>query len=127
MYMTGVYLASSEIVGLLGFLFISRYQDAAFARFLPLLIALATVGYVAYRNGTAISYKQIGGVSLVTSAMFVVVVQLLGFMVFPGLNKDMDFLSLENATRAGLMLVIGMVGNFLLLTLARVARKLRHA
>lgn len=120
MYKIGVCLASTEIAGLLGFLFLSCYHDATIARFLPLLIALVTIGYIAYRTGSAISYKEIVWVSLIASAMFVVLVQLLGFMVFSGLVKDMNLLSLENAARAGLMMAIGMVGHFLLLTLAHV-------
>ena len=122
MYKNGIYLALIETAGLIGFILMSRYQDGERARFFPLLVALTTIGYVAYLSASAMSYKAIAYVALVASATFVFLVQVLGFVVFPGLAKDVDLLSSENATRVGLVLTICFIGHGLLLTLARVAR-----
>ncbi len=124
MYKIISYFASLEIAGLLGFIFASRYQEGGGEyRYLPLLVALTAIVYIAYLKTRAISYKEIAYVSITVSVTFVFVVQLLGFTVYSGLVKDINFLSEENAARIGLMLLIGTVGHFLLLILTRLFHK----
>jgi hypothetical protein len=125
MYKIVSYFASIEVVGLLGFIFASRYQEGGEYRYLPLLVALTAIVYVAYLKARVISYKEIAYVSIMVSVTVVFVVQLLGFTVYSGLVKDIIFFSGENAARIGLMLLIGTVGHFLLLTLTRLFYKNR--
>lgn len=113
------YFSLLEVIGLLGFIFVSRYQVGGEYRYLVLLIALVAIIYVAYLRVGVISYKEIIYISIAVSAVFVVVVQFLGFTFYPGLVKDIDFFSVENTTRIGLIMIIGSVGHFLLLLLAR--------
>lgn len=122
MYRIIGYLASFEVVGLFGFIVASRYQEGMVTRFLPLLFALVAVAFVAYLKAKAFSYKEIAYISVAASAIFILVDQLLGFTVYPGLAKGMNFLSGENLMRTGVMLSIGTVGHFLLLSLARIGR-----
>jgi hypothetical protein len=122
MYRIIGYLASLEVVGLFGFIFASRYQEGMVTRYLPLLFAFVAVAIVAYFKAKAFSYKEIAYISVAASAVFILVVQLVGFTVYPGLAKGMGFLSGENLVRTGVMLSVGTVGHFLLLSLARVGR-----
>lgn len=125
MYKIVSYFASLEVAGLLGFIFASQYQEGGEYRYLPLLIALTAIVYVAYLKARVISYKEIAYVSITVSVTFIFVVQLLGFTVYSGLVKDINFLSEENASRIGLMLLLGTVGHFLLLILTRIFHKKR--
>lgn len=122
MYKIAGYFASLEVAGLLAFIVASRYQEGALSRFLPLLVALVAIGHVGYWKAKTISYKEIAFVSVAASVIFISVVQFLGFTVYPGLAKGIDFFSEGNAARTGLMLFVGTVGHFLLLTLARIVR-----
>ena len=122
MYRIIGYFASFEILGLLGFIVASRYQEEMVTRFLPLLLAVVAVALVAFLKEKAFSYKEIAYISIAASAIFILVVQILGFTVNPGLAKDMDFLSGENLVRAVVMLSIGTAGHFLLLSLVRIGR-----
>lgn len=122
MYKIAGYFVSLEIAGLLCFIVVSRYQESMMLRFFPLLIALVTIGYVAYSKAGAISYKEIVNISIMASVIFIIVVQLLGFTVYSGLSKDMDFFSGANAFRTCIMLIVGITGHLLLLVLARIVR-----
>ena len=122
MYRIIGYFISIEIVGLFGFIIVSRHQEGMIIRFLPLLFAFMAVAFVAYLKAKAFSYKEIAYISAAASTGFILVDQLLGFMIYPGLAKDMDFLSEENFMRTGVMLSVGAVGHFLLLSLARIGR-----
>jgi hypothetical protein len=122
MFKIALYLVSLEISGLLGFVMVSFYQEWTPFRFLPLLIALVPIGYVAFSKARTLSCKEIAYISMMVSGSFVLMVQLLGFTVYPGLAKDLEFLSGENAARIGLMLLIGTVGHFLLLIVAHRAK-----
>jgi cytochrome bd-type quinol oxidase subunit 2 len=121
MYKIAGYIAGIEIAGLLGFIVVARYQEGVYRHF-PLLIAFVAVGYVAYSMAKGVSYKEIAYVAIVASAIFVSAVQFLGFTFFPGLAKDIGFLSEENAIRTAAMLLIGTVGHILLLTAVRIGR-----
>lgn len=116
------YIGVFEVLGFWGFIIASRYQEGMVTRYLPLLLALLAVVFVAYLKVKAFSYREIAYISVVASAIFILVVQILGFTVYPGLAKDMDFLSGENLVRAGVMLFVGTAGHFLLLSLVRVVR-----
>jgi hypothetical protein len=122
MYKIAGYIAGLEIAGLLGFIVVSRYQEGALSRFLPFLIALVAIGYVAYSRAKGISFKEVAYVSVMASAIFVSGVQFLGFTFYPGLAKDVDFLSGENAIRTALMLFVGTIGHTLLLAVVRIGR-----
>jgi hypothetical protein len=113
-----LYFVSLEISGLIGFIMASFYQEWSPFRLVPLLVALVAIGYVAFSKAGALSCKEITCISIMASAGFVLVVQILGFTVYPGLAKDLEFLSGENAARTGLLLIIGIFGHFLLLLLA---------
>lgn len=122
MFKIAVYFASLEVSGLVGFVMASFYQGWSPFRLLPLLIALLAIGYVASSKTGVLSYKEITYISIMASASFVLMVQLLGFTVCPGLAKDLELLSGENAARTGVMLIIGTVGHFLVLILAQRAK-----
>lgn len=123
MYKIAGYIAALEIAGLLGFITVSQSHELASFRHLPLLIAFVAVAYVAYSGVKGISYKEIAYVAIMASAIFVTAVQVLGFVFYPGLAKGIDFFSGENATRTAVMLLVGMVGHILLLTVVRMVRR----
>ncbi len=116
------YLALFEIAVLFGFILSLRYQEGMFTSFLFLLFVVVAVVFVAYLRVKVFSYKELIYISSAASTIFILVVQILGFTVYPGLAKDMNFLSEENLIRTGVMLFIGIVGNFLLLSLVRTGR-----
>lgn len=122
MYKIAGYIAALEIAGLLGFIAVSQTHELTSYRHLSLLIAFVAVAYVAYSGVKRISYKEIVYVAILASAIFVTVVQILGFVFYPGLAKGIAFLSWANATRTAVMLLVGMLGHILLLTVARMAR-----
>ena len=111
-----------EVLGFWGFIIASRYQEGMMTRYLPLLLALLAVLFVAYLKTKALPYKEIAYISVVASAVFVLVYLLLGFTLYPGLVKDTDFLSIKMLTGTIVMLTIGTVGHFLLLSLVRIGR-----
>lgn len=113
------YFSFVEVIGLLGFIFASRYQMGGEYRYFVLLIALVAIIYVAYLRVGVISYKEIIYISIAVPAVFVIAVQFLGFTYYPGLVKDIDFFSVENTTRMGLIMIVGTVGHFLLFILVR--------
>jgi hypothetical protein len=116
------YLVVAEFLGLLGFVLLGQYESGSALRFLPVLIAIVAIRFIAYVKTTADSYKVLAYISIMAAVIFVALVQLLGRSAFPGLVKDVGLFSLENAGRVGAMLVIGIGGHFLLLSLARVVR-----
>jgi hypothetical protein len=121
-YRTVSYLVVAEFLGLLGFVLLGQHENGSAIRLLPVLLAVLAVGFIAYAKTTADSYKAIAYISIAAAAIFVVLVQLLGRTAFPGLVKDLGFFTSENASRVGIMLLIGIGGHFLLLSLARVVR-----
>ena len=116
------YFALFEILGLLGFIVVSRYQEGMVVRFVPFLLAIVAVVFFAFLKANAFSYKEIANISVVTSVMFILVFQFLGFTICPGLAKGIDYLSAENLARTGVMLFVGITCHFLLLSLARIGR-----
>jgi hypothetical protein len=122
MYKIVNYFAGIEILGLLGFIVFSRYQNGDLTRLLPLLISFLAIVYVAYSKATGISKKEVFYVAIMASAIFVSAMQFLGFIFYPGLAKDIEFLSTENLIRTVLMLIIGTFGHTLLLTVVRIWR-----
>ena len=121
MYKIVGYFSALEIAALIAFMAISGGQGAGVLRYLPLLTAVVVMGCIGYSKSKSMAYKDIAFVSIAVSAIFASAVQLLGFTMYPGLAKDIEFLSGENAARAGTMLLIGSIGNFLLLALVRLA------
>ena len=116
------YFALLEIAGLLGFIMASHLHGESMIRYLPFLMVLLAICYVAYEKATLLSAKEIFSISFIVSVIFTLCVQVLGFMAYSGLSKDIDFLSRENAARTGIMLLLGTAGHFLLLTLAGAGR-----
>ncbi|MBI5557694.1 MAG: hypothetical protein HY885_08660 [Deltaproteobacteria bacterium] len=121
------YFALLEVAGLLGFIVVSQHQEVVSFRYLPLLVVLVAIGAIAYFKARFLSYKEIAYVSVVASAIFILVEQLLGFTVYPGLVKDAVFLSGDYVAHILVMLLIGTVGHFLLLFLARMANSTEQA
>ncbi|MFA5652723.1 MAG: hypothetical protein WDA72_01270 [Desulfomonilia bacterium] len=111
-----------ETLGLFGFIVVSKFQGGSLFGFVPLLIAFVVAVYVAFSKAKGISIKEIILVSFMASSIIVSVVQFLGFTFYPGLAKDIEFFSSENAIRIVLMLVIGMLGHVLLMAVARIGR-----
>lgn len=121
-YRTVSYLVAAEFLGLLGFVLLGQQEGASAIRFLPVLLAVLAVGFIAFAKTTAESYRVIAYISIAVAVILVMLIQLLGRTVFPGLVKDIGLFTAENASRLGIMLVIGIGGHFLLLSLARVVR-----
>lgn len=122
MYRIIGYIGVFEVLGFWGFIIASRYQEGMMTRYLPLLLALLAVVFVAYLKTKALPYKEIAYISVVASAVFVLVYLLFGFTLYPGLVKDTDFLSIKMLTGTIVMFTIGTVGHFLLLSLVRIGR-----
>ena len=96
----------------------SRYQEGMTIRFLPLLLAVVVVAFIAFLKAKAFSYREITYISIAASALFVAMYLLLGFTLYPGLVKGTAFLSMKILTGSIVMFFIGTAGHFLLLLLA---------
>ena len=118
MYRIIGYFASFEILGFWGFIIVSRYQEGMMIRFLPLLLAVVAIAFIAFLKAKPFSYREIAYISVAASALFVVMYLLLGFMLYPGLVKGTAFLSMKILTGSIVILFIGTAGHFLLLLLA---------
>lgn len=88
-------------------------------RFLPLLLAVVAIAFIAFLKAKPFSYRGIAYISVAASALFVAMYLILGFMLYPDLIKGTAFLSTKILTGSSVMLFIGMAGHFLLLSLAR--------
>ena len=119
MYRIIGYFASFEILGFWGFIIVSCYQEGMMIRFLPLLLAVVAITFIAFLKAKAFSYREIAYTSIAASALFVAIYLFLGFILYPGLVKGTAFLSTKILTGSIVMLFIGMAGHFLLLSLAR--------
>ena len=118
MYRIIGYFASFEMLGFWGFIIVSRYQEEMI-RFLPLLLAVVAIAFIAFLKAKPFSYREIAYISIAASALFVAMYLLLGFMLYPGLVKGTAFLSMKILTGSIVTLFIGTAGHFLLLSLAR--------
>lgn len=119
MYKVAVCIAALEIAGLLSFIAVSRYYEVTSLRYLIFLIVFVAVALVTYSSARRISYKRFACVAFIASVVFISVDQFLGFNFFPGLAKDIDFISFENAIRTVVMLVVGTAGHILLLAVVK--------
>ncbi|MCU7966181.1 MAG: hypothetical protein KZQ74_03140 [gamma proteobacterium symbiont of Bathyaustriella thionipta] len=119
MYKIISYFSALEVFGLLGFIYIAQHQEGTLFRFLPLLVVLAIIGFIAFLKMRTLSYKKIAYVSIIVSIIFISVIQILGFTVYHGLVKGVTFISWDNAIRVGVVLFICTIGHFLLLLLVR--------
>lgn len=88
-------------------------------RFLPLLLAVVAIVFIAFLKAKAFSYREIAYISVAASVLFVAMYLLLGFTLYPGLVKGTAFLSTKILTGSIVTLFVGMAGHFLLLSLAR--------
>jgi len=78
-----------------------------------------SIGYIAIFFAKKLTFKDIILVSVVTSGLFSLMEQFLGFTVYPGLAKDIQFVSYDNANHIGLIMIISIIGHLILLSLAR--------
>ena len=69
------YLVAAEFVGLLGFVLFGQNEGGSALRYLPVLIAILAIGFIAYAKTTADSYKALAYISIVAAAIFVMLVQ----------------------------------------------------
>lgn len=126
MYKLAFYFSILELTGLFGFIITSRYHQGEWIRFLPLWIAIFLIIIVAYLQVKKVSNNQeTVFISLVASVIFICGFKLLGYIFYPGLLKDVDFFSIENATGSGKICLIGTVGHFFLLKFANILRHIK--
>ena len=69
MYRIIGYFASFEILGFWGFIIVSRYQEGMMIRFLPLLLAVVAITFIAFLKAKAFSYREIAYISVAASAL----------------------------------------------------------
>ena len=117
-----VYLSSIEVLGLLGFIITSRYHGGMVTRYIPLLLVLATTALIAYVKAKEFTSQEIICISVGASTISILMVQVLGFTVYPGLAKGLVFLSVDNLIRTGVVLSLGIVGHCTLLFLGKVGQ-----
>lgn len=103
-----------ELLGLLGFIYVASISSEQTIRYLPFFAAGIGVLYLALRRAGSMSFRQIVALSIVMSLEFVVGFQILG-VIFTGLAKDLDMISLDNLTRLALILGAAIVFHFMLL------------
>lgn len=118
----GIYFAALEVLGLLGFITIASIQASALLKSLPLIIILISVGYFAARTTKIFSIRQLFGIAAIASIIFTVSVQFLGFLFYPGLIKDINFLSLENAKNVVIIFGSGLFVHMFLFTLVKLVK-----
>jgi MFS family permease len=109
------YFAALEITSFLGFIVLSSHQSTASWRLLPFLIAVIVIVYIAFSKARRLSINEINYVSIISPVIFITVDQILGFTLYPGLVKDIEFFSRENAITVGIILFAGVLAHFLLL------------
>lgn len=115
-----------ELFGLLGFVYLAKIPDWQALRYLPLVLAVCLVIWIAIKQGDAIKPKQAASLSFWIALLLVVGFQLAG-LVFPGLAKDVDILSMSNFVRLSLIAVGAWIGHAGLLTAVHCLRNKRDA
>ena len=118
-----LYFILSETCALIAFLLASSHQDWSSFRFIPALLVLIFVGYVSIWKANVFSYRENLYISIIISSALVSIVNLLGFTVYSGLAKDLNFLSSENAIRTAFLLIISFIGHYLLLSLSHIINR----
>lgn len=96
---TLVFLISAfELLGFFGFLLLARLPDWQAYRYIPFGIMGYLVIWLLTKQRRLFSLKQTVAVSFWIALLVVIGFQLLG-MIFPGLAKDMDLVSMSNFIR----------------------------
>jgi len=83
---------------------------------------LGTVGTVRVASST-MSFYRLVVVSVTVAFVFLLFYQVIGFLAYPGLVKDAEFLSLEHVTRTLLVLILASGFNVLLAGLCLFVRR----
>lgn len=110
-----------EMLGLLGFVHMAQVPSISALRYLPLILAIVPVIWIAVRQGRSQTPGGIVRASLLIALAFVAGFQALG-LVYTGLAKDIDIFSTENFIRLGLIatgVFVGHIGLFVLLRIPR--------
>lgn len=118
MYVTPVIIALLEILGLAGFIVMSRFELSFLTRVVPLVTAFFVITWICCSFVGRLSIIKVVYISVAVSVIFVVVFQFLGFIFYPGLVKDVHFISKVNLNNACALLLVCFVGNLLLFMLS---------
>ena len=111
-----------EMFGLLGFIQLAQMSNGQEFRYLPLVLAVIPVIWIAIRQGKALTLREVAIASLLIAIVFVACFQVAG-LVFTGLAKDVDIFSVENFARLSLIATGAFVGH---LGLLATVRRLSH-
>lgn len=95
-----------ELSGFLGFIILSGSQQWDSIRYFPIYFSIMLVVYVSLLEVGRINFNNLIYCSFILSIIFLVFDQVLGFYFYPGLEKDVDFISLDNFYRSALLLTI---------------------
>lgn len=90
-------MGCSLFVSELCFILLSKLRSTEEFRYIPLFACIVCVMFVAIKVRMSLSYVQVARISVCSSVVFVALHQFIGHVWFPGIVKDIDFLSLENA------------------------------
>lgn len=108
-----------EIIGLLGFTYISAALSNQGVQYLPLALAAFSVIWLAIKKGKQLTSRQIVIASLCVPLLFIGCFQILGLLL-PGMSKDVDIFSVENLMRLSVIAVIAVVDHAGLFVTARI-------
>ena len=111
-----------EMFGLLGFIQLAQTSNGQEFRYLPLVLAVIPVIWIAIRQGKTLTLREVSIASLLIAIVFVACFQVAG-LVFTGLAKDVDVFSVENFGRLSLIATGAFVGH---LGLLATVRRLSH-
>ena len=111
-----------EMFGLLGFIQLAQMSNGQEFRYLPLVLAVIPVIWIAIRQGKTLTLREVSIASLLIAIVFAACFQVAG-LVFTGLAKEVDIFSVENFARLSLIATGAFVGH---LGLLATVRRLSH-
>lgn len=82
-----------EAVGLLGFILLSKLPGSNLTKPTILILSVVSVAALLWVAARSLPFRSLVAIATGWTAGFIVVIQVLGFLFFPGLVKDVHFLS----------------------------------
>ena len=120
----GLALWTAGLEGLcfLAFVVLASTTWAGVGKSLAIVVGFATAVTSAWL-GASYSPREIGRYAAVVACGNVALLEVLAYTAYPGLAKDMAFVSTEHALRAVVVLMISFAGHFVLALVLRVMRR----
>ncbi len=114
-----------ELLGLLGFVYLASPMVEPSLRYLPLVVAGATVVLLFAREAGSMTLRQLAIATALLSVLAVAAFQAVGF-VYAGLAKDVDPISFDNVVRLAVVLAMALAAHGGLLALCHFLRVRRR-